>query len=495
MPQLDAMLRALADRGARELHLKEGAQPTFRFSDGDKPVSPTALSRAQILKLVGELSSAPVQDGGSARFVYKLSDGRAFTVDAGPGPTGFVAKLVPQGAPAPVAAPAPAPAPAATATHGSARFDPKRVREGAPAIEAYFQHLVEAGGSDLHISSGETPMIRVHGDMERIPGAKECSPEEAARLLFQLMPARYKQEFEETSDTDFAHEIPGLARFRCNVFADRKGPGGVFRIIPSKIPTVEDLGLSKQVLELCHLTKGLVLVTGPTGSGKSTTLAALVDYINRSRTDHIITIEDPIEFVHPNKKCLVNQREVGVHTQGFKRALRAALREDPDIVLVGELRDLETIAIAIETAETGHLVFGTLHTSTAPSTIDRVIDQFPPDRQAQIRVMLSESLKGVISQTLLKKKGGGRIAAQEVLIGVPAISNLVREGKTFQIPSVMQTSRKVGMIMLNDALLDLVKRDLVSVDDAYAKSVDKGSLLTLLKSANIPPPMIVASAS
>jgi twitching motility protein PilT len=478
VPQLDTMLRALADRGARELHLKEGVQPTFRYPDGDKPVSPNALSRAQILKLVGELSSTPLPDGGPSRFLYKMADGRSFTVEAGPAPSGFTAKLVPQ-----AAAPAEAPA-----------FDPKNLREGAPAIEAYLQFLVEAGGSDLHLSSGETPMIRVHGDMERIPGAKECSPEETARLLFQLMPARYKQEFEEASDTDFAHEIPGLARFRCNVFADRKGPGGVFRIIPSKIPSAEELGLSKQVLELCHLSKGLVLVTGPTGSGKSTTLAAMVDYINKNRTDHIITIEDPIEFVHPNKKCLVNQREVGVHTQGFKRALRAALREDPDIVLVGEMRDLETIAIAIETAETGHLVFGTLHTSTAPSTIDRVIDQFPPDRQAQIRVMLSESLKGVISQTLLKRKGGGRVAAYEILIGIPAISNLVREGKTFQIPSVMQTSRKIGMIMLNDALLDLVKRDIVSVDDAYVKALDKGGLLTLLKNANLPAPSIVTGS-
>jgi len=492
VPQLDAMLRALADRGARELHLKEGVQPTFRYPDGDKPVSPNALSRAQIVKLVGELSSTPLQDGAASRFLYKMADGRTFTVEAGPAPSGFAAKLVPQTAATP--APAQAAAQAATVSHGAARFDPKKVREGAPAIEAYLQFLVEAGGSDLHLSSGETPMIRVHGDMERIPGAKECSPEETARLLFQLMPARYKQEFEEVSDTDFAHEIPGLARFRCNVFADRKGPGGVFRIIPSKIPSAEELGLSKQVLELCHLSKGLVLVTGPTGSGKSTTLAAMVDYINKNRTDHIITIEDPIEFVHPNKKCLVNQREVGVHTQGFKRALRAALREDPDIVLVGEMRDLETIAIAIETAETGHLVFGTLHTSTAPSTIDRVIDQFPPDRQAQIRVMLSESLKGVISQTLLKRKGGGRVAAYEILIGIPAISNLVREGKTFQIPSVMQTSRKIGMIMLNDALLDLVKRDVVSVDDAYAKTLDKGGFLTLLKNANIAAPSSVTGS-
>ena len=514
MPQLDAMLRALSDRGARELQLKEGAQPTLRFNEGDKPVSPTALSRAQIIRLVSELSTgsetARLQDGGPARFVYQMADGRAFSIEAGPFGASFAAKFVPTvlspaGPPAvAVAAPAPTPAPApkpastpapvvaAPAASQGSRFDARKVRQGAPAIEAYLQYLVEAGGSDLHLSSGEAPMVRIHGDMERIPGTKECSPEEAARLLFQLMPARYKQEFEETSDTDFAHEIPGLARFRCNVFADRRGPGGVFRTIPSRIPSVEELGLSKQVLELCHLTKGLVLVTGPTGSGKSTTLAGMIDYINRTRTDHIITIEDPIEFVHPNKKCLVNQREVGVHTQGFKKALRAALREDPDIVLVGEMRDLETIAIAIETAETGHLVFGTLHTSTAPSTIDRVIDQFPADRQAQIRVMLSESLKGVISQTLLKRKGGGRIAAYEVLVGIPAISNLVREGKTFQIPSVMQTSRKVGMVMLNDALLDLVKRDLVTVDDAYVKTLDKASFLALLKSANIPPPAIAA---
>ena len=331
-------------------------------------------------------------------------------------------------------------------------------------------------------------MLRLDGEMFRIPGAKVCSAEESARLIFELMQPRYKKEFEECSDTDFAHEIPGLARFRCNVFAERKGPGGVFRVIPTKIPSAADLGLSKAVLDLCFLSKGLVLVTGPTGSGKSTTLAAMVDHINRNRTNHIITIEDPIEFVHQNKQCLINQREVGIHTESFKKALRAALREDPDIVLVGEMRDLETVAIAIETAETGHLVFGTLHTSTAPSTVDRIIDQFPADRQSQIRVMLSESLKGVISQTLLKCKTGGRVAAQEILIGVPAIANLIREGKTFQIPSIMQTSRKHGMIMMNDALVDLVKRGLVTADEAYLKAIDKHSLLLQFKNANITPP-------
>jgi len=500
VPQLDSMLRALADRGARELVFKEGALPTLGYPEGDKPVSRAALSRAQIVTLISELASA--QDGGSlrsgaaTRFVYRLDEGRSFAIETRVGESGFAARIVAQSAvpaaaqaaPAPVAAKTVAAAIAPADHAGQKPIDLGNVRPGAPAIEAYLAYMVETGASDLHLSPCETPMLRLHGEMIRVPGAKECSSEEAARLIFQLMQPRYKKEFEESSDTDFAHEIPGVARFRCNVFAERKGPGGVFRVIPTKIPSAEDLGLSKAILDLCFLSKGLVLVTGPTGSGKSTTLAAMVDHINRNRTDHIITIEDPIEFVHQNKKCLINQREVGIHTQSFKKALRAALREDPDIVLVGEMRDLETVAIAIETAETGHLVFGTLHTSTAPSTVDRIIDQFPADRQAQIRVMLSESLKGVISQTLLKKKGGGRIAAHEILIGVPAISNLIREGKTFQIPSIMQTSRKHGMIMMNDTLVDLVKRGLVTAEEAYLKAIDKHSLLVQFKNANIPPP-------
>jgi twitching motility protein PilT len=245
--------------------------------------------------------------------------------------------------------------------------------------------------------------------------------------------------------------------------------------------TAEQLGLSQEIQNLCYLTKGLVLVTGPTGSGKSTTLCALVDLVNRVRTDHVITIEDPIEFVHQNKSCIITQRQVGVHTQSFKAALRAALREDPDIILVGELRDLETVSIAIETAETGHLVFGTLHTTTAPSTIDRLIDQFPADRQEQIRIMLSESLKGVIAQTLLRKIGGGRVAAKEVLLSIPAVSNLIREGKTFQIPSVMQTSKRLGMITLNDALMELVDTKQVEPKEAYMKSIDKTSFANALR--------------
>jgi twitching motility protein PilT len=261
----------------------------------------------------------------------------------------------------------------------------------------------------------------------------------------------------------------------------------VFRVIPSKILTAEQLGLSPAILNLCRLSKGLVLVTGPTGSGKSTTLCAMVDHINQTRHDHLITIEDPIEFVHENKQCVINQREIHNHTNSFKGALRAALREDPDIVLVGEMRDLETVAIAIETAETGHLVFGTLHTSTAASTVDRVIDQFPADRQAQIRVMLSESLKGVISQTLCKKIGGGRVAALEVLIVTSAISNLIRESKTFQVQSMMQVGKAVGMVTLNDALMELVTRKLVTPEEAYVKAIDKAGIEVVMKRAGLSP--------
>src|SRR4029434_7680964 len=304
-------------------------------------------------------------------------------------------------------------------------------------------------------------------------------------MLEPIIPERNREEFDRRPDTDFAYEIGGLGRFRSNIFMDRKGPGAVFRVIPSKILTAEDLGLSPHILELCQLNKGLVLVTGPTGSGKSTTLCAMIDYINRTRRDHIITIEDPIEFVHENKQCLMNQREVHTHTDGFKDALRAALREDPDIVLVGEMRDLETIAIAIETAETGHLVFGTLHTTTAASTVDRIVDQFPADRQEQIRIMLSESLRGVIAQNLCRKIGGGRIAALEVLIATSAVSNLIREGKTFQIPSMMQVGKAVGMVSLNDALIDLVAKKIVAPDEAYSKSVDKPNFESSLKRLGI----------
>jgi len=349
-------------------------------------------------------------------------------------------------------------------------------------IDGLFRLMCQMGASDLHLAVGLPPMVRKDGHMQPLdPAAPVLDAAMIVRLLDPITPDKNRQEFAEKHDTDFAYEIPGLARFRANMFMDRKGRGGVFRVIPTNILTAEQLGLSSAILGLCKLNKGLVLVTGPTGSGKSTTLCAMVDHINKTRQDHIITIEDPIEFVHPNQKCLINQREVHTHTDSFKDALRAALREDPDIILVGELRDLETVAIAIETAETGHLVFGTLHTTTAASTVDRVIDQFPSDRQAQIRIMLSESLKGVIAQTLCRKIGGGRIAALEVLIATQAVSNLIREGKTFQLPSIMQVNKAAGMVSLNDALLELVNKKLVEPAEAYAKAVDKGGFDALLK--------------
>ena len=479
MPQLDAMLRALAERGARELRLREGNRPVFQFAEGDRPVSQTVLQRAQIVSLVTELAgkgdAARLSGGENVRFLYRATDGQGFLCETGLAAGGFVARIVPQEASEPAEAPEPA----------SPRLE---VRPGAPAIEALLLHLVEQGASDLHLSPGEVPMLRLHGEMVKIAGAAVLPSEETANLVMAIAGERYREEFAQTRDTDFAYEIPEVARFRVNVYADRRGTGAVFRVIPTKMPTAEQLGLPKAVLDLGMLSKGLVLVTGPTGSGKSTTLAALIDHVNRTRRDHVITIEDPIEFVHENKTCLVNQREVGTHTDSFKRALRAALREDPDIVLVGEMRDLETIAIAIETAETGHLVFGTLHTSTAPSTVDRIIDQFPADRQAQVRIMLSESLKGVISQTLLRKIGGGRVAALEILIGIPAVSNLIREGKTYQIPSIMQTGRKHGMVLLNDSLLDLVKRKVVTPEEAYLKALDKLNLLTAMRAAGFDVP-------
>jgi twitching motility protein PilT len=357
--------------------------------------------------------------------------------------------------------------------------------QGTGPMDRLLRKMVEQKASDLHLCVGAPPMLRLDGDMVPMAGESPLEPQELRQILWPIVPPRNQNEFEETKDTDFAYEIPELARFRSNVFVDLKGIGAVFRVIPSKILTAEQLGLPQELLSLCNLSKGLVVVTGPTGSGKSTTLASLIDYINRTRKSHIITIEDPVEFVHQNQQSLLNQRQVGEHTRSFKAALRAALREDPDIVLLGEMRDLETISIAIETAETGHLVFGTLHTSSAPSTIDRIIDQFPTNQQNQVRTMLSGSLKGVIAQMLCKKKGGGRVAALEVMMGVPAIANLIREGKIFQIPSVMQTSRNIGMRLMNDSLFELVKSGKVEPDEALSKSNDKSTLQTMFRQAGV----------
>jgi twitching motility protein PilT len=476
---LDRLLQQAAKAGGREVRLVPGRRIVIVTPAGEREVQGAAQTGETIAALLAGVLSAEVRErlaAGGAEWSVRVPGVGSVPVVAQAGPGGIVAtfRLGDDGAPAlqpASAAPARAPAPPAPRAAGGA----------AAEMDELFRAMAEMGASDLHISVGAPPMVRHDGEIRVIAGRAALSAADTERMLFPIAPAKNREEFSQRNDTDFAYEIAGLARFRCNLFRDRKGVGGVFRIIPSQILSAEEMGLAKEILQLCHLPKGLVLVTGPTGSGKSTTLCALIDYINRNRSDHIITIEDPLEFVHENKRCLINQREVGEHTRSFKDALRAALREDPDIVLVGEMRDLETVAIAIETAETGHLVLGTLHTSSAPSTVDRIIDQFSADRQGQIRVMLSESLKGVISQILCKRVGGGRVPAMEVLIGTPSVANLIREGKVFQIPSIMQTGKKYGMCLMNDSLLDLVKRKLVEPQDAWARAVDKTNLLASFK--------------
>jgi len=329
---------------------------------------------------------------------------------------------------------------------------------------------VEQNASDCHLSSGEPPMLRVNGDLKKLD-LPALSKEDVHSLVYDIMNDAQRKIFEETLECDFSFEMGGLARFRVNVFMQRKGEAAVFRTIPTKILTLEQLGMPAILKQLCEKEKGLILVTGPTGSGKSTTLAAMVDYLNNTFEGHILTVEDPVEFVHESKKCLVNQRELGPHTHSFSNALRAALREDPDAILVGEMRDLETIQLALTAAETGHIVFGTLHTSSAPKTVDRVIDVFPPNQQSQIRAQFAESIEAVITQTLLKKKTGGRIAALEIMTGTTAIRNLIREGKIHQIPGTMQVSQKDGMQTMDMALQNLVTRDLVTKDEAQAKSM------------------------
>lgn len=339
-------------------------------------------------------------------------------------------------------------------------------------IDKLFQILKERKGSDLHISVGAPPLIRISGDLTPVTNSL-LPPVETRKLLYEIMTENQQKRFEEKMELDFAYAIPGLARFRANIFMQNRGIAAVFRIIPEEILTVEQLKSPPQILNFAKLHKGLVLCTGPTGSGKSTTLAALVDYVNANRHEHIITVEDPIEFVHLNKNCLINQRELGAHTESFAAALKSALREDPDVILVGEMRDLETIQLALTAAETGHLVFGTLHTASAAKTIDRIIDVFPSGQQGQVRSMLSESLKGVMAQTLMKKIGGGRIAAIEILIGNPAIANLIREEKTFQINSVLQTSKTEGMQTLDMALFDLYQKKLITAEACADHATDK----------------------
>ena len=513
MSRIDFYVGSLDRFSATSLVLESNNKVLLRFPSGDR-YSAQTVSHADLLALIEEAAvaasgvSSALRAGQRRTFPYELR-GKIYSVavepqgatwrvelsagappeaDEAPPPRTSV-RGVPEAAPArPAPRPAPAEAPRANVAEqphtpaGDFSRAARAVTGGQPtrAIDKLLVQMSELGASDLHLCCGSPPYVRQHGEMKALSGYPVLTAETLLPQLYEITPERNREEYERRNDTDFAHNLPGVARFRANLYRDRRGPCGVFRAIPFQVHSAGELGLPPAVLELCSLSKGLVLVTGPTGSGKSTTLAALIDHVNQTRSDHIITVEDPIEFVHENKKCLVNQREVHTHTESFKDALRAALREDPDIVLVGEMRDLETIAIAVETAETGHLVFGTLHTTTAPSTVDRIIDQFPADRQEQIRQMLSESLRGVIAQTLCKRKGGGRVAAYEILIASSAVSNLIRERKTFQLQSLMQTSRGAGMVTLNDSLIDLVRKGLVEPREAWMKAVQKNDLKAIL---------------
>ncbi|MCP4343526.1 MAG: type IV pilus twitching motility protein PilT [Desulfobulbaceae bacterium] len=348
-------------------------------------------------------------------------------------------------------------------------------------IDAFFKLMNDQGASDLHMVAGQQPILRIRGEMERVK-YKIMEDDDLKTMLYEICPEPKIKLFEETGDIDFGYHIPGLARYRANFFQQKYGIAAVFREIPSEILSCDQLGLPPVIRKLATLPKGMVLVTGPTGSGKSTTLAAIIDEINNTRSDHILTVEDPIEFVHKSKKCLINHREVGTHTQSFNAALRGALREDPDVILVGEMRDLETIALAMEAAMTGHVVFGTLHTMNAMKTVDRIIEIFPADQQGQVRSTLADALKAVVSQMLFKRiDQKGRCAAQEILICTPAVRNLIREAKTYQIPSAMQTGKKYGMATLDDTIEELLKKRMISADDAYVNSIEKKRFLKFMK--------------
>jgi len=500
MARITYYVKSLDKFGAQAVVLQSNQSVTLRFATGDRHAS-QQTPHAQLVQMLQEIAPRDLmtrlEGGQPARFDTE-DEGLRYTVTVQLVAGGMSVQLEPVRAVAPAPRAATPPIEAAVAVEPAG--DEPAARDELPIertayevvadvggsssfLDDLLRHMKKVGASDLHLSTGSPPMLRLHGDMTAIAGRPPLDADTLLRELMAIAPPTNRLEFEDRNDTDYAYALPRVSRFRVNVFRDKNGPGAVFRAIPFEMPDPKKLGLPEHVLQLCDLTKGLVVVTGPTGSGKSTTLAAMIDHINQTRAAHIITIEDPIEFIHPNKQCLVNQREVRSHTRSFKDALRAALREDPDIVLVGEMRDLETIAIAVETAETGHLVFGTLHTTTAPGTVDRIVDQFPPDRQEQIRMMLSESLAGVIAQVLCKRIGGGRAAAYEILLGSSAVSNLIRERKTFQLFSVMQTSRNQGMTTMNDSLMDLVRRKVIEPQEAYYKAVNKAELKGLLQKA------------
>jgi twitching motility protein PilT len=370
----------------------------------------------------------------------------------------------------PVTPPAELPPPPAAAPDPVSRLGLDDSASGGVQLADLLEALIACGGSDLHITAGAPAMVRLHGVMRPIEGTPRFTPQDLQRIIYQTISQKQRERFEENLELDFAYSLPGRARFRVNVYRQRDSLGAVFRVIPTEIKPLEELGMPPQVGNFAGLTRGFVLVTGPTGSGKSTTLAAIVDLANRTRHDHIMTVEDPIEFLHRHQNCVVNQREVGEDTLSFNNALKHALRQDPDIILVGELRDLETISVALTAAETGHLVFGTLHTQDAAQTIDRVIDVFPPHQQQQIRVMLAGALQGVVCQTLVKTADGrGRVVASEVMIATPAVRNLIREGKTHQIYSAMQAGAQHGMVTMDQSLAELVRRGQITYEQGLEK--------------------------
>ncbi len=445
MTNIEKLIDAMVNFKANELQIVIGQAPTIVINQKHSPLTKKPLSEVEINHLENEFISV---FGDISSFTFKN-----ITIETTKTKTGRIFKTL------------------TNKIESNKNVD----------IKSLLHKMIELNASDLHLSTGSKPIMRIDGDMEILEEYKIVEENNLFEQLKDIAPKENIEEFEKTNDTDLAYEIKGLARFRTNIFRDHRGICVVFRQIPSEIIPSDKLGIPKEVIDLCKIPKGLILVTGPTGSGKSTTLAALIDHINSTTKSHIITIEDPVEFVHPNKMSLINQREVHTHTDSFKKALRAALREDPDVILVGEMRDLETIAIAIEMAVTGHLVFGTLHTATAVGTVDRIVDQFPADRQSQIKSMLADALIGVVSQVLCKRKEKGRVAAYEILIVTPSVSNLIRESKTFQIPSLMQTGKGLGMRLMNDSLYQLVESGVVEPKEALNKAIDKDELKRKLK--------------
>jgi len=493
MTNIEKLLSACVSSGGEKLVIEVGESPYIVKPDGSKSnISQQLITERILLVLKSEFLTV---FNNQTEFVYQFKE---FVLQKSPTSLIFSPKF-------PLEKSAEASKfPLENSTESEVRnpakeeAKPEKIREAASklpenysgndsnfSIIAMLHEMIEKKASDLHLTSKCKPVMRIDGDMIILENNPQISEEKLWNELKKITPEININEFSKTNDTDYAYEIEGLARFRSNIFRDNKGIGAVFRQIPSKILSAEQLNLPKIILDICSVPKGLILVTGPTGSGKSTTLAAMIDYINANFKKHIITIEDPVEFVHQNKQCFINQREVKTHTESFKRALKAALREDPDIILVGELRDLETIAIAIEMAVTGHLVFGTLHTNTAVGTVDRIIDQFPADQQSQIKTMLADALQAVVAQMLCKKKGGGRRAALEILLTNMAVSNLIREGKTFQIPAIMQSGKAMGMRLMNDSFLEMVASGEVEAEEALSKSADREALKNSLKTKGL----------